>query len=94
MLLEFARKTFVLTDEWFGMDMNDIRVLEDKIKAELDAQTAIPNELAGQSPASFQGQFPSSSPSLSPSSQSQSPSISTSSQSQSQSQSQEDESEQ
>lgn len=58
MLLEFARKTFVLTDEWFGMDMNDIRALEDKIKAELDAQTAIPNELAGQSPASFQGQFP------------------------------------
>jgi hypothetical protein len=38
MLLEFARKTFVLTDEWFGMTMNDIRELEDRIKAELDVK--------------------------------------------------------
>ena len=37
-LLEFARKTFVLTDEWYGMTMDDIRDLEDKIKAELDVK--------------------------------------------------------
>lgn len=80
MLLEFARKTFVLTDEWFGMDMNDIRALEEKIKAELDAQTSIPNELAGQSPASYKGQVQS--PALSTSSQSQSNNLSSSSQSQ------------
>lgn len=73
MLLEFARKTFVLTDEWFGMDMNDIRVLEDKIKAELDAQTVIPDELSSQSSISSSSLSPSSqSPSMSPSSQSQS----------------------
>ena len=36
MLLEFARKTFCLTDEWFGMTMDDIRSLEDRIKTELD----------------------------------------------------------
>ena len=36
MLLEFAIKTFLLTDNWFGMTMDDIRKLEDQIKAELD----------------------------------------------------------
>lgn len=38
MLLDFARKAFALTDEWFGMTMNDIRELEDQIKAELEGK--------------------------------------------------------
>ena len=38
MLLEFARKCFVLTDEWYGMTMHDIRELEERIKSELDVK--------------------------------------------------------
>lgn len=38
MLLEFARKTFSLTDEWYGMTMDDIRELEDRIKTELEGK--------------------------------------------------------
>lgn len=38
MLLEFARKVFSLTDEWYGMSMDNIRELEDRIKAELEGK--------------------------------------------------------
>lgn len=46
MLLEFALKTFYLTDDWFGMTMDNIRKLEDQIKAELDIKI---QETAGSS---------------------------------------------
>lgn len=42
--MEFARKTFALTDEWYGMTMDDIRDLEEKIKRELDVKVDLNHE--------------------------------------------------
>ena len=42
--LEFARKAFALTDEWYGMTMDDIRELEERIKAELEVKLKPNNE--------------------------------------------------
>jgi hypothetical protein len=38
--LEFARQTFIRLDDWFGMTMEDVRVLEAQVKEELEEKLA------------------------------------------------------
>lgn len=38
MLTKFHKEVFCLLDEWHGLTMDDIRILEDEVKRELDAK--------------------------------------------------------